>query len=706
VSGPLTSLAGVADQAALGAVTPRHHLRGVLAIRRFRRLWLAMSVSSIGDWLGLLALTALASQLAAGSYAAQNYAIAGVLLLRLVPAIVLAPFAGLVADRLDRRTTMIVGDVLRALIVLSIPLVGTLWWVFVATLLMETVSLFWLPAKEASIPNLVPRERLEAANQLSLLASYGSAPVAAAIFTSLAVVSRVIGQVVEYLGTNPVTLALVIDGITFLVSAAIIVGIRDFPKATVSAAGRGTVLGALLDGWRFIGTTPLVRALVIGIVGAFAAGGTVVGLGRTYAGDLGAAEAGYGLLFGAVFLGLAGGMVVGPRVLRDLSRHRLFGLALTSAGLLLVAVALVQDFVVAIGLVLVLGVCAGTAWVTALTLLGLEVEDSIRGRTFAFVQAAVRVALAGVLALAPLVAGFIGTNRVTIGTLQLDYNGAAVTMLIGGLVAVAVGAISFHQMDDRAGVPLWADVMGALGARLGHGVSGRSLGGLFVAFEGGDGAGKSTQARLLAEWLGTTGREVVLTHEPGDSRIGPQVRRLLLDNGSAGLSPRAEALLYAADRAEHVASVVRPALVRGACVVTDRYVDSSVAYQGVGRGLSAHDVARVSRFATEGLVPDLTVVLDVPARVGRDRLTGPADRLESEPEAFHEAVREAFRELAQRSPHRYVVVDASGDPDGVATAVRAAVRPLMVSPPSEPGDVAAARSPDPDRTRTLPAVDR
>jgi len=700
----------VADHA-LGAVTPRHDLRGVLAIRRFRRLWLAMSVSSIGDWLGLLALTALASQLAGGSYAAQNYAIAGVLLLRLVPAILLAPFAGLVADRLDRRKTMIVGDVLRALIVLSIPLVGTLWWLLVATLLMETVSLFWLPAKEASIPNLVPRERLEAANQLSLLASYGSAPVAAAIFTSLAVVSRLIGQVVEYLGTNPVTLALVIDGITFLVSAAIIFfGLRDFPAA-VPSAGRGTVLGALVDGWRFIGTTPLVRALVIGIVGAFAAGGTVVGLGRTYAGDLGAGEAGYGLLFGAVFLGLAGGMVVGPRILRDLSRHRLFGLALTSAGLLLVAVSLVQNFVIVIVLVLLLGVCAGTAWVTALTLLGLEVEDSLRGRTFAFVQAAVRVALAAVLALAPLLAGLIGTNRVTVGTLQIDYNGAAATMLIGGLVAATVGAVSFHQMDDRAGVPLWADVKGALRARMGQRVSGRSLGGLFVALEGGDGAGKSTQARMLATWLATTGLEVVLTYEPGDTRIGRQVRRLLLDNGSSWLSPRAEALLYAADRAEHVASVVRPALQRGAVVVTDRYVDSSIAYQGVGRGLTAHDVARVSRFATEGLVPDLTVLLDVPARVGRARLNGPADRLESEPEAFHEVVRDAFRELADRSPHRYVVVDATGDPDEVAAAVRDAVRPLMVSPPDEPVRrvrSAADRTGDrePDKTRTLPAVDR
>ncbi|HSK25752.1 MAG TPA: dTMP kinase [Jiangellales bacterium] len=693
---------GGAGSGALGAVTPRHDVRGVLAIRPFRRLWLAMAVSSTGDWLGLLALTALASQLASGSYAAQNYAIAGVLLLRLLPAIALAPFAGLVADRLDRRTTMIVGDVLRALIVLSIPVVGTLWWLFVATLLMEAVSLFWLPAKEASIPNMVPRDRLEAANQLSLLASYGSAPVAAAIFTSLAVVSRLLGQVIEYLGTNPVTLALVIDGATFLVSAVIIAGIKDFPRAKIPDGGRGTVLGALVDGWRFVATTPVVRGLVLGIVGAFAAGGTVVGLGRTYAGDLGAGEAGYGLLFGAVFLGLAAGMLLGPRVLRDLSRHRLFGLALTSAGVLLIAVALVQDFVIVISLVVALGMCAGTAWVTALTLLGLEVEDSLRGRTFAFVQAAVRIALAAVLALAPLLAGLIGAHRLSLGTLELDYRGAAIAMLLGGLVATGVGVLSFRQMDDRAGVPVHSDVAGALRARIGHRSSGRSLGGLFVAFEGGDGAGKSTQARLLADWLGGDGHEVVLTHEPGDTRIGPQVRRILLDNSSAGLSARAEALLYAADRAEHVASLIRPALERGAFVVTDRFVDSSIAYQGVGRGLTANDVARVSRFATQGLEPDLTVLLDVPAQVGRTRLTGPADRLESEPDVFHESVRRAFLELAHRSPHRYVVVDATGSPEAVAAAVRDAVRPLMLTPPVEPQRAPVSASPAPSASGAVP----
>jgi dTMP kinase len=169
----------------------------------------------------------------------------------------------------------------------------------------------------------------------------------------------------------------------------------------------------------------------------------------------------------------------------------------------------------------------------------------------------------------------------------------------------------------------------------------------------------------------------VLTREPGDSRIGPTVRQLVLDPANTGrLADRAEALLYAADRAEHVAALVRPALARGAVVVTDRYVDSSIAYQGVGRGLGVEAVAALSAFATEGLVPDLTVVLDVPVGVARGRF-GDADRLEGEPAAFHERVRQAFRDLAAAAPERYAVVDASAPVDVVAAEVRSCVAAVL-----------------------------
>jgi len=160
--------------------------RGVLAIKPFRKLWIALSLSSFGDWLGFLAQTALAAQLATGhTYLVQNSSVGLVVFVRLLPAVLLAPLAGAFADRLDRRLTMVIADIGRFSLYVSIPIVHTLWWLFIATFLIETLSLFWIPAKEATVPNLVPRDRLEQANQLSLLTTYGSAPVAALVFALL-----------------------------------------------------------------------------------------------------------------------------------------------------------------------------------------------------------------------------------------------------------------------------------------------------------------------------------------------------------------------------------------------------------------------------------------------------------------------------------------------------------------------------------------
>lgn len=188
--------------------------------------------------------------------------------------------------------------------------------------------------------------------------------------------------------------------------------------------------------------------------------------------------------------------------------------------------------------------------------------------------------------------------------------------------------------------------------------------------EGGEACGKSTQAARLASVLGA-----VLTREPGGTALGARLRALLLDPATSGLDPRAEALLMAADRAQHVAEVVAPALSAGRHVVTDRFVGSSLAYQGFGRGLALDDVARLSSFATEGLVADLSVLLVVPPAEARRRL-GEAgrDRFESEPPGFHARVAEGFRASAGADPARWVVVDGTGSPDDVAARVRDAVR--------------------------------
>lgn len=210
--------------------------------------------------------------------------------------------------------------------------------------------------------------------------------------------------------------------------------------------------------------------------------------------------------------------------------------------------------------------------------------------------------------------------------------------------------------------------------------------GLFITLEGGDGVGKSTQAKLLAEWLAGEGREVVRTREPGGTALGLEVRRLVLHGGDeiGAVDPRAEALLYAADRAQHIATVVRPALERGAVVVQDRYIDSSLAYQGAGRVLDVSDVRRVSEWAVDGLWPDVTVLLDlaperaIARRESRDSVDGTAaDRLEAEAHEFHAAVRSGFLELAQSEPDRFLVVDAEQSAEEIHEQIRARVASLL-----------------------------
>jgi dTMP kinase len=199
--------------------------------------------------------------------------------------------------------------------------------------------------------------------------------------------------------------------------------------------------------------------------------------------------------------------------------------------------------------------------------------------------------------------------------------------------------------------------------------------GLFVTFEGGDGAGKTTQAALLEEWLRESGRETVRTREPGGTEVGILVRDIVLHH-RGHIAPRAEALLYAADRAHHVETVVRPAIARGEVVIQDRYLDSSVAYQGAGRVLDSDDIRELSLWATGGLLPDLTVLLDLDPAAARTRLDAdakPFDRLEAEKEEFHARVRAGFLTLAAAEPARFLVLDARQPVPVLAARVREAV---------------------------------
>nr|WP_146341986.1 dTMP kinase [Nesterenkonia sp. NBAIMH1] len=206
--------------------------------------------------------------------------------------------------------------------------------------------------------------------------------------------------------------------------------------------------------------------------------------------------------------------------------------------------------------------------------------------------------------------------------------------------------------------------------------------GLFLAFEGGEGAGKSTQVGLLREWLSAAGRDVIVTREPGGTDIGERVRTILLEHGQGEVDPRTEALLFAASRAAHVVQKIRPAIEAGQVVVSDRFVDSSLAYQGAGRELGVEAVADLNDWATEGMVPDLTVLLDVAPAISKARreardLGAPGDRIESAEETFHARLRDAFLGRAAQAPERYLVLDGTLPAPEVHARIREALEPML-----------------------------
>jgi len=676
----------------------------VLSIRPFRRLWLALSLSSLGDWLSIVALTVLASSLAHGNED-KGWAVSAVWLATLLPALLFGPLAGAVADRLDRRMVMIVGDVVRGLLFLSIPLFpkgqALLIWIIVAKFLAGIASQFWNPATAASIPNLVPKDKLERANQLSLLTTWGTALPAAGLFSVLALVSEGISRVTTlFPHASNVDLALYFNAASYFISALTVYFIREIPKRNASGTiSVPSVFRSIWEGWRFIGKTPVVRGLVIGMVGAFAGAGVVVGLGYTYITyTLHGGSAGWGLVFAAIFVGMALGMVTGTRVLGDFSRRRLFGLTIAAAAVPLALIGLVPVLGAVVLFVVLLGALSGIAYATGFTIVGLEVDDDTRGRVFAFFQSSIQVILFTVIVvgtalsagLTRVIASLNGTGNVKIGNVTYASAGQNAVILLAALVAFLLGVRAYRQMDDRKGVPLRQDLLSAIRGEpapllhepvhLNGNTPPAPAPGVLIAFEGGEGSGKTTQARLVSIWLRELGYDVETTYEPGATKIGMRLRALLLDTSSTGMSPHAEALMYAADRAEHVTSVIAPALDRGAIVITDRYVDSSLAYQGAGRNLPVEEIARFNWWATGGRTPDLTILLDMDPLAGLNRRTRSADRLEAEPAEFHLRVRAGFLALAAAEPARYLVLDAARPPDQITRDIQDRIRDLLPDP--------------------------
>ncbi|MEU3347098.1 dTMP kinase [Streptomyces sp. NPDC006700] len=676
-------------------------VRALLHRPQLRRLWSAQLAGGVGDTLALLVLVVLALQTAAvtgpfgGGYRGVAFAVATVFGVRVLAtlffgAVLLGPLTSLTSQEgpLDRRWTMVGADGLRAALLIVAPL----WidWTPDNALLLLLVTVFvtgaaervWSVCREGAAPALLPApppegatvrplpDHMDALRRLSLRTTFLAVPLAAAALVVASLVNNLLGTAVAWFDQHQAALGAYVAAGLFAASLSVLTylelpGTRT-PRPRSPLEGlRRPKTGSGVDKGR-TGAVPLLVLACASVAAAIAAAVAVCVLHAT---DL----HGGPVLYGLAVLALTGGVAVGirtaPRALVSLSRRRLLALTIALTGVALLAAGLVPDVTTVLLILALAGVSAGAAANTGHTLLDQEAEDYRKPRMTEHLHAVVCVFVALGAVLAPVVAAGIGPHRLQDGRFVFAHGGAAFTLMLVGALLLPVAALVLAKVDDRSGVPLRQDLVDAL--RGGDDpVTAPAQSGFFIALEGGDGAGKSTQAEALADWIRSKGHEVVLTREPGATPVGKRLRSILLDVSSQGLSHRAEALLYAADRAEHVDTVVRPALKRGAVVITDRYIDSSVAYQGAGRDLSPTEIARISRWATNGLVPHLTVLLDVSPETARERFTEAPDRLESEPAEFHARVRSGFLALAAADPGRYLVVDAGQEPEAVTTVVR------------------------------------
>jgi dTMP kinase len=686
---------------ALAADSRERAVRALLRRPQLKRLWSAQLVGSVGDVLALLVLVLLALQAAiaegsfGGGYRGVAFAVATVFGARILAtllfgAVLLGPLTSLTSQEgpLDRRWTMVGADGVRAAMLIVAPLWidwtpdNALALLLVTVFVTGVAERFWAVCRESAAPALLPApppegatvrplpDHMDALRRLSLRTGFLAVPLAAAALVTAALFNNLLATGIDWFGEHQAALPSYVAAGLFAASLSVLTFLElpdtRTPRARSPLEGlRRPKTGTGVDKGR-TGAIPLLVPACASVAGAVAA---AVAVSVLHAKDLGGGPVLYGLLV----LALTGGVVVGirtaPKALVSLSRRRLLALAIALTGVALLTAGLVPDVTTVLLVVALAGAAAGVAANTGHTLLDQETEEFRRPRTTEHLHAVVRVFVALGAVVAPLVAAAIGPHRLESGRFVFAHGGAAFTLMLVGALLLPVAALVLAKVDDRSGVPLRHDLRDAL--RGGDDPEQTpTASGFFLALEGGDGAGKSTQAEALAEWIRGKGHEVVVTREPGATPVGKRLRSILLDVSSAGLSHRAEALLYAADRAEHVDTVVRPALERGAVVISDRYIDSSVAYQGAGRDLSPTEIARINRWATNGLVPHLTVLLDVDPATARERFTEAPDRLESEPAEFHARVRSGFLTLAASDPGRYLVVDAGQEPEAVTTVIR------------------------------------
>jgi len=417
----------------------------VFGSHAFFRLWLAQVVSALGDWLGFVAVAAIAARIGGSS---PEAAVGLVLSARLVPGFFLAPAAGVLIDRWDRKRVMVLCDVGRGLVLLSLPFVDTIPGLIVASFLLEVLTLLWSPAKEASVPNLVRPEALANANSLSLVAAYGTFPLASALFAGLAKVAEWLGRydASDTLRVSQETVAIYVDVGTFFVSALLIATL-PLPRN-----GHGRRKGGfdfrqtfreLADGWRFIGQNPVVRSVIFGIATGLVGGGMVVPLGPVMAQDVfGAGSAGFGLLLTALGTGVAVGIVGLSIVQKHVPHEKLFVLSMVAAGGCIIGGASMSSITPALAFVSVLGLCAGAVYILGFTILQTNVEDEFRGRIFASLYTLIRFCLLAAFTTAPLLASLL--DRWT------SLNGARLTLWVGGGIILVAAVVAQFSLRTRS----------------------------------------------------------------------------------------------------------------------------------------------------------------------------------------------------------------------------------------------------------------
>jgi len=415
---------------------------------------MAQVVSSLGDWIGLVAVVALAARVSKGNASAVGLVMSA----RMLPGFFLAPVGGVLVDRWDRRRTMVICDIGRAAIVATLPFVDTLLGLFLASFLHEVLTLLWSPAKDASVPNLVPPEKLAAANSLSMAAAYGTFPVGSALFASLAGLATWLGHfdALHGLKVNQESLALWADAGTFLGSAALIWGLTlpGRPRGNGARIDWGQTWRELVEGLRFIRRNEAVRSVMLGMGVGLIGCGSVVPLGPIYVkGVLGSGSAGFGLLMTGLGTGAAVGVLALSVVARRLPTEPVFVATLFGSGIGLILVSSVGGLTLAVVLAGVFGMFAGTCYVSGFTIIQARVEDALRGRMFATLYTIIRFCLLLSLAVSPGLAGLLDSisgrlfsHRVIDVGISVYVPGVRLVFWLGGFLTVGAGVLVSRDM--------------------------------------------------------------------------------------------------------------------------------------------------------------------------------------------------------------------------------------------------------------------